>query len=241
MPDTLSTDLASAAVVDRAVRRASGLVKWTKYDDDVIPAWVAEHDHRDARGVEGGRPVAGGIDRHLGLGGRLVGQRRTVREVTDGEHPVGGPPLLVDQDQAPFIQGSAGLADPDRVAVGSTPHDHAYPVGVKHQVAVGSRDGQPVVVHPGRRVPEAQPDAEVAQPPLHGPADPLPEAGKDAVFGLDDRDSAPQLGERTGQLDTDVTAADEDELVGKLGAEQQFSRSHDPLAVEREPRKLDRT
>ncbi len=44
MPDTLSTDLASAAVVDRAVRRASGLVKWTKYDDDVIPAWVAEHD-----------------------------------------------------------------------------------------------------------------------------------------------------------------------------------------------------
>ena len=36
--------LPSQVHVDRSARRAAGVVKWTKYDADVIPAWVAEHD-----------------------------------------------------------------------------------------------------------------------------------------------------------------------------------------------------
>jgi cystathionine beta-lyase len=36
--------LPSDQIVDRAARRAAGVVKWTKYDSDVVPAWVAEHD-----------------------------------------------------------------------------------------------------------------------------------------------------------------------------------------------------
>lgn len=47
MPDASSTKMAKcppSANIDGPARRTAGLVKWTKYDADVLPAWVAEHD-----------------------------------------------------------------------------------------------------------------------------------------------------------------------------------------------------
>ena len=44
MVRSLPATLPSEVRVDRAARRAAGVVKWTRYDADVLPAWVAEHD-----------------------------------------------------------------------------------------------------------------------------------------------------------------------------------------------------
>ena len=44
MVRSLPATLPSEVRVDRAARRAAGVVKWTRYDADALPAWVAEHD-----------------------------------------------------------------------------------------------------------------------------------------------------------------------------------------------------
>ena len=151
-----------------------------------------------------------------------MGQRRAVGEVADGEHPIGGPPLRIDHDEAALVDGCTGGGDLDGVTVGASARDDGDPVGREHQIAIGPRDGDAVIGYSDRPMGEAQAHAEVAQPPLDRSPDALAETRQDAVLELDDRDPAPELGEGAGQLHADVAAAYEDEVIGEFSREEQF-------------------
>ena len=173
-----------------------------------------------------------------------MGQHRLPRHVADGVDAGDvGALLLVDGDE-PLLDLHPDRLEAQVLRVRAAANGDHHLVGVDRLVFSADVEGDdraPVLLRPRLGLgPGEHLDAERLEPARHQLRRFRIVAGKDGGQRLDDRHLGAELGVEGADLDADVAAADHDEPLGHGREVQRAGRVDDPLAVELEPRNLDR-
>uniref|UniRef100_A0A0N4ZZC5 PE-PGRS family protein n=1 Tax=Parastrongyloides trichosuri TaxID=131310 RepID=A0A0N4ZZC5_PARTI len=214
---------------------------------DVVGAEAGRDDFRlgEADGGDGGRvehAIMTGDDfgHDFTLRRALVRQHGFAGQVADGPDVLhaGGAAIVDLHERA--VHGHAHVLQAPALGPRAAADGDQHLVGIQlHRVSVLVGDVQLAVAEPSRAGAEQQLHAVFLQPLGDGVGQGLVVERQDAIGHLDDGDFGAQLAEGDAQLQADIAAADDDELLRDLGQAQGLGGG-DHVAAERQEGQFDR-
>ena len=164
-----------------------------------------------------------------------MGEGGAVRDVADRvDRRIRRPLLIVDGDEPARPGAQPGVLELEVVGVGDPAHRHQHVAGLHRLGCAVVVEMDVAAVDRDHRGAGADGDAEAVEGAGHDGDDVVVELAEDPIGDLDDRHAAAEPGVGRTELDADVAAADDEQIVGHLGQRQRAGGVEDPFLVDRQ-------